>query len=72
MALDDVQLLQATEQHVQQILAGNDASHDYSHIGVCIMYGYCLVRDCPCWHNFAQNLQLRAPAQHSGVHQVKR
>ncbi|WIA41116.1 hypothetical protein OEZ86_004744 [Tetradesmus obliquus] len=32
MALDDASLLKATEQHVQQILAGNDASHDYSHI----------------------------------------
>jgi hypothetical protein len=34
MALDPTHLLQATEQHVQQIVAGNDASHDYSHIGV--------------------------------------
>ncbi|KAF6252284.1 HD repeat domain-containing protein [Scenedesmus sp. NREL 46B-D3] len=32
MALDRDHLLRATEQHVQQILAGNDASHDYSHI----------------------------------------
>jgi hypothetical protein len=33
MSLDPTHLLQATEQHVQQIVAGNDASHDYSHIG---------------------------------------
>jgi hypothetical protein len=34
MCPDNAELLEATEQHVKQILAGNDASHDYSHIGM--------------------------------------
>lgn len=37
MTADTEQLLQATEQHVRQLLQHHDASHDFTHIGMLSM-----------------------------------